>query len=247
MRAKITFSTNGKSYEYEFPKPIDNSIEALAFSIASAKHKFEHKTKFSGVPDSYELILGMLRNKNIAFSGEPHQHDYFRDATQRNAQEKYTFNETTGKYEVVRWRVGYTFSNHLGIDLDGKNKDNLFKVLKGYEHVLQTKFTVIESNSGYWLISEIEFGTKEAFVFANLQVLNPDIHYDSMEEYKNKLLSMDYDKNGRFKKSSTKDLLKLCNPIGEIDILFNLLSIKREQSTLRISKKHKDDNIKVIT
>ncbi|MFZ3168525.1 MAG: hypothetical protein WA130_12995 [Candidatus Methanoperedens sp.] len=68
------------------------------------------------------------------------------------------------------------------------------------------------------------------------------------ETYIKSLLSLDKNKDGDFLKSSTEKVKESClySEHGDFDLMFTFLSIKRELSTLRISKKRKTDSIEVI-
>ena len=246
--AKIWFS--GKLYEYEFKKPESNTDSAIALAISQAMWEKEHKrklTKFSGAPQHYNLLMEIMSRKRIVHTSEKGKIDYFAEASRRTNEEKHIFDETTQTWKVLVWRVGKTFSNRVVIEIDDSSLENVRYVSKCYEIILQTKFEAIRTNKGFWLISQ-KFVTKEEFVFQHAKILNPSLQRNELKSFLKTLDDADYDKQGNFVKCSPAGILAIpgVNPRGNIDILFTLLSIKREQSTLRISKKHKNDKIEKV-
>lgn len=249
MRVKISFlQKNGimKPYEYEFQKPHDDSIESLAFAIANAKHLSEHKTKFTGVPDSYELILGMLKGTNIQFSGtSAGKADYFDIASQRNDLER--LKQKGDKIIKTKWRVGVTFSNRLVIDIDNHDEMNCKRIIWFYSRLLEESFYKVKTNHGYWLILRKKYESIEDWKYDNCMILMPSLQRCDMGRYLQDIGQLDYT-NKIFKPVSSLAFSRTSyfQGVGNFDIAFTRLSLKRERSTLRISKKSKDDNIEVI-
>ena len=62
------------------------------------------------------------------------------------------------------------------------------------------------------------------------------------------MLSLDKDKDGEFLKPSIEEIKEsgLYSGHGDFDLMFTFLSMKRELSTLCISKKRQTDSIEVI-
>ena len=250
MKARISFlQKNGtmRPYEYEFQKPKDDTIEALAFAISNAKHLKEHKTKFTGVPDSYELILGMLKGKNIQFSGTSiGKIDYFQIASERDRLEH---PEKKGdKIVKTHWRVGITFSNRLVIDIDGHDEKNLKLVSIFYSTLFHDTCTIFKTLHGYWIIFSKKYENKEDWIFDNCRVLYPELSVSDFSAYLFRLLSLEGDKLNWKPVLSIDFAAKplLFQGIGNFDIAFTRLSIKRERHTLRLSKKEKDDSLKLL-
>jgi len=153
-------------------------------------------------------------------------------------------------YEHQDYRLGYTQNKTLIIDIDGKDEANLMKVKLFYENVLNCNFKVFGTKNGYWLFSDKKYNDVQSWIFDHCRVLCPNLELCCFEEYKSKLLALDEDNKGNFKRA-TPDKIKesgLYKAPGDInfDIAFTFLSIKRERSTIRITKKSKDDKIELI-
>ena len=241
----------GKKYTYEFKQPDNNTDSALAMAISQAMWEREHKrklTKFSGAPQHYNLLMEILSRKRNVYTSERGSINYFDEATRRTNEEQHIFDENTQTWKVLVWRVGLTYSNHLTIDVDDKSIENLRYVSKSYEIILGTKFRLIKTNGGFWLISTKECRDKQDFVFQNCKVLNPSLHRDEVESFVEQLYQIDHDTQGIFQKASVERILSIpgVNPRGSIDIRFNFLSVKREQSTLRISQKVKGESLEEV-
>lgn len=244
--AIITFKNRGnKKYKYEFETPKELTKSNLAIAIAIAKGKKEKVPKYTGLPKDYPLIMELLNNQRIVYTGKDEGIDYFKDASIRNYEERnnHVWNPVTKKFEVLVWRVGRTFSNRLVIDVDGKNVDNLKDVKEFYENLLNLKFRALETNKGFWLLSEKKYDSIEEWKFDHCRVLLPGLTKAGMNRFIQRLHNLDLDEFGQFRKATEQDIRAICNCHGDFDIYFNLLSIKREQSTLRVSKKRKDDKI----
>jgi len=247
--AKATIDFKGTKYSYDFVMPEHPTKHNLALAISIAKGKKEGVTKYTGMPKDYNLIMELLsHNGRFVYSNQEDdiKIDYFNDASQRNSEEKPIWNEETQMYERLMWRVGLTQSHTLIIDVDSHDLENL-KFVKGcYESILKCKFTVVKTNGGYWLISDNKYGNKDQFVFDHCRVLQPSLKKSEQYDFMSKLYDIDHDSNGRFQKASMDDIKKLCNCRGNFDIMFTLLSIKRERSTIRTSQKRPGDKIEVL-
>ncbi len=146
------------------------------------------------------------------------------------------------------YRVGITFNNILIIDIDNHNEENLMDVKIFYENLLKLKFKVFKTNGGYWLFGDKVYNNVEDFKFAHCQVLNPEIKREDYKNFVKGLLSLDKD-NGKEFIPATSDVIKSSKYYhghGSFDVAFTFLSIKRERSTIRESKKHKNDMIEEI-
>jgi len=241
----------GKKYTYEFKTPSANTDSAIAMSISQSMWEKEHKqklTKFSGAPQHYNLLMELLRRKRNVYTSNTGKIDYFAEASQRTNEEVHTFDEGTNAWKVLVWRVGKTFSNRLVIDMDSHDRLNLVRVVNAYEGILGVQFRIIKTHAGYWLISKQECANKQEFVFQNCKVLCPEITPERVDGFLNLLFAIDYDSIGNFVKASEGMIRDVpgVKPIGVFDIRFNFLSIKREQSTLRISKKRPDEKIEEV-
>ncbi len=247
--AKATIDFKGRKYSYDFVMPEHATKHNISLAIAIAKGKKEGVTKYTGMPKDYNLVMELLNhNGRFVFpdNGNIEKIDYFKDASQRNSEEKPIWNKETQQYERLMWRVGITQSHTLIIDVDGKDLDNL-KFVKGcYEVILACKFEVIKTNGGYWLISDKQYGNKDQWIFDHCRVLNPCLKKHEQYDFIQKLDNLDHTDNRRFQKASIEDIKKLCNCRGNFDIMFTLLSIKRERSTIRISQKRPGDKIEVL-
>jgi hypothetical protein len=249
---KATIDFKGRKYSYNFVMPEHPTKHNLALAISIAKGKKEGVTKYTGMPKDYNLIMELLNHNGrfINLYGDAHNsltmENYYKDASGRNSEETPTWNEETQMYERLMWRVGLTQSHTLIIDVDSHDLENL-KFVKGcYEAVLNCKFEIIKTNGGYWLISDKKYDNKDQFVFDHCRVLQPSLKKHEQYDFTQKLYNIDHDSNGRFKKASMEDIKKVCNVRGNFDIMFTLLSIKRERSTIRISQKKPHDKIEVI-
>jgi hypothetical protein len=248
-KANIYF--NGVKYTYEFKTPTDNTDSALALSISEAmweKHNKRKLTKFSGAPQHYNLIMALLARKRNIYTMGTGSIDYFADATRRSNEEKHVFDENTQTFRVLNWRVGKTFSNRLVIDIDDLSMDNLRYVVGCYEDILHTNFRVIKTGNGYWIIALNECRTHNEFLYHHCKVLNPSLPESGAAAFIDDLNRLDININGDWIKAPREVILALpgVGPKGNIDIMFTLLSIKRGQSTLRISKKTPTDKIELV-
>ena len=153
-------------------------------------------------------------------------------------------------YEHQDYRLGYTQSNTLIIDIDRKDEMNLKRVLYYYQTALQCKFKVFKTGNGYWLFSDKKYKDIQSWIFDNCRVFNPNLQLDNFEKYRCGLLELDITSGLGFKRA-TPDIIKASQYYNapeniNFDVAFTFLSIKRERSTIRITKKHKDDKIELI-
>lgn len=261
---------SGNGYEYDIVIDGNETLHELAMIISLAVHKKEKKTKFTEKPRSYEYICGALKNsscrnfkipeecKNIAFrmnatDSQNNEQNLLEAANELNAQTEYEKKvDDHGKiyYTKPQYRLGYTQSNTLIIDIDSKDLDNLTNVCLYYEEVLNCKFNIIETGNGYWLFSNKKYQDKEAWGYDHCRILNPDLQRRYFNEYKEELIHLDTVKHGVFRPATPETVRasKLYHVPEHLkfDIAFTFLSIKRERSTIRYTRKHKDDKIILI-
>lgn len=269
-KATIDFVKNGKhrKYTYEFKMPDNPTKHNIAIAIATAKGKREGEKKYTGMPRNYNLIAELL-NKNSRISypeGDKTNRwqEIIQDANERNQEEKpfkVVCEKCNGKgcvecnghgflYKRLMWRVGYTFNHRHVIDIDGKDLNNAKNVKTYYEKVLEDKYTLIETNGGYWLIGNKIYNKKEDFVFAHSKLLNPLLKSEDTKDYIKSLLGLDKQKGNEFKPATAEDIKKsgLYHAPENLsfDVTFTYLSIKRERSTLRITAKRKGERIEIV-
>ena len=265
-RDKIT----GKGYKYNIVIDGNETLHELAMIISLAVHKKEKKTKFTGKPRSYEYIHGALKNsscrnfiipedcKNIAFrlnaqDTQNNEHNLLEAANELNAQTTFE-KKVDGKgniyYSKPEYRLGYTQAHTLIIDIDSKDLDNLTNVCLFYEEVLNCKFNIIETGNGYWLFSNKKYQDKETWIYDHCRVLSPDLQRRYFDEYRQDLINLDTVKAGTFRPATPETVraskLYQAPKHLKFDIAFTFLSIKRERSTIRYTRKHKDDKITLI-
>lgn len=153
--------------------------------------------------------------------------------------------------QKAEWRIGKTTESILIVDIDNHDEKNLARVLANLHSLFNERYTTIKTLHGYQII-----GTERSradFEYKNLCVLDVDIeryHY-VMQEYKEKLLSyLESFRNsgipikGNFNKAFEET--DFCNPIGEIDYLYNILGIEKGFYTIRLTKKSKNDKWEMI-
>jgi len=246
-------------YKYKISLKGNETMQEIAMKIALEVHNQEGKTKFTGTPRTYNYIYECLLRKsclNFRVNAED---------TQNNEKELLkACNELHNKSEYVKkvdekgiiyyehqdYRLGYTQSNTLIIDIDGKDEMNLKRVLYYYQTVLQCKFKVIGTNNGYWLFADKKYKDLQSWVFDHCMVLNPNLQEENFDKYRYGLLDLDVTAGLGFQRA-TPDIIKASQYYNvpeniNFDVAFTFLSIKRERSTIRITKKHKDDKIELI-
>lgn len=265
-KVTITFDKkhNDKKYSYVFPFPENPTKENLAWAISKAMMGKAKKTKFVGLPRYYKLVTKLLNQDTHIHCSPSESIDVkklqFIDANNRNIEERGSKVQCCNNpacekckgsgyfYERLMWRVGVSQSHVMIIDIDRKDIENANDIKAFYENALNCKFILIRSNKGYWLISDKKYKSVRDWKFDHCKVLNPLLEPHQMDEYIKSLLSLDKDKDGKFLISSTEKIKEsgLYSGHGDFDLMFTFLSIKRELSTLRISKKRKTDIIEVI-
>lgn len=276
---KATVTLWGK-YKYEIKLTGKETIHDVVMKIALEVHNQEGKTKFTGVPRAYNYIYECILRKSclnfranvkntknngqelLNACNELHNKSEFVKTGCLNCggegilyrgDEEITCFYCNGHgyvYEHQDYRLGYTQSSTLIIDVDGKDKDNLIKVKGFYENVLQCKFKVFETGNGYWLFSDKKYKDLQSWIFDHCKILNPGLQINSFEKYRTGLLALDVS-NGKGFQRATPDIIKNSPYYGvpsdlSFDVAFTFLSIKRERSTIRITKKHKGDKIELI-
>ena len=150
--------------------------------------------------------------------------------------------------EKQMYRVGTTFNNILAIDIDNHDLENLKTVKDFYERLLNLKFKVIKTSKGCWLFGNRKYKDVKDFVYAHCKVLNPALDKKDTDNYIKALMALDKD-NGKEFIPATPEVIKnsgLYSGVGNFDVAFTFLSIKRERSTIRESKKYKDDKIEEV-
>ena len=264
--AKLNFKGYGKKYEYSFQYPENPTLEKIAWNLSRAMGEAEKrkKTKFYGQPHHYNLILKLLKESKINIHAPSEslnmEQMQFEDATIRNQSEKVEkipccTNPECQKcnghgfvYQRQMWRVGVTQNHTLVIDIDGKDLENAKKVKFFYENILDCTFKIISTNGGYWLISNKKYNSVDDWKFDHCRVLNPFLLRERYNGYVKTLCSLDRDEKGNFKKCELEDIKKagLYFGYGTFDFAFTFLSIRRGISTLRLSKKRKNEKIELI-
>ena len=249
----VTVTLWGK-YKYNVALPDNPTFHDAAMAISLAVHKKEGKTKFTEKPRAYNYIYEcLLRKSCLNFrlntdSTFDNEQELLKIANEMNSQT--TWQRVGDHYEKQEYRLGYTQNQILIIDVDGKDKVNLNRVRAFYESVLYCKFTTIKTKNGYWIFSDKKYTSLGDWVFDHCRVLCPALTKDCFESWKKKLLALDEDKNGEFHRA-TPEVIKSSGfyrvPDNlSFDVAFTFLSIKRERSTIRYTKKGKDDKIEVL-
>lgn len=275
----VTVTLWGK-YKYKISLNGKETLHDVAMKIALEVHRKEGKTKFTGVPRAYNYVYECLLRKSclnfrvnaedsknneeelLNACNELHNKSEFVKTTCINCfgQKILNYGNTMIMcpkckghgfyYEHQDYRLGYTQSNTLIIDIDGNDEDNLRRVKTFYENVLNCNFKVFRTGNGYWLFSNNKYKDLQSWIFDHCRVLCPSLELCCFEPYKKKLLALD-EKDGKFQRATPErikasGLYKVPEDIN-FDVAFTFLSIKRERSTIRITKKHKDDKVELIT
>ena len=155
------------------------------------------------------------------------------------------------------YRVGKTFNKTLVIDIDSHNINNLRDVAQFYENVFRCNFSTpkfkhgaYKTNSGFWLVGDKRYYSLEGFKFTHCRMLYPELKLKDMNAYTKGLMALDKTEKGIFQGATAEDIKNskfYTAPKNLIfDIAFAFLSIKRERSTIRESKKNKDDKIEEV-
>lgn len=262
-KATVTLWGN---YKYNIFLNENDSVKDIAMKIALEVHDKEHKTKFTGVPRAFNYIYECLLRKscfNFRANVENtvnNEKELLKAANDLNSRAEFVkvvcppcnkCNFHGFIYEKQEYRLGYTQSNTLIIDIDGKDKNNLITVKNFYEGVLNCKFKAIGTKNGYWLFSNKKYSNIDDWIYDHCKVLNPTLKKTSVDIYKYKLLALDtFDKNGHFDRATPEKIKSSdCYTVPKnlsFDVAFTFLSIKRQRSTIRITKKSKDDKIEEV-
>jgi len=182
--------------------------------------------------------------------------------------EKITFDkviEKDGKryrrFVKTSWRTSMNFQNRISFDIDDHDEQNLDTVLRFYQELFKTKFSVIFTKHGYHLISEKKYFDKSEWRYNLCRVLNPVLEF---EDYKKYLHELDVFYELRKKERDTKELSRkelqnltkdferkfkesgLYCGCGDFEILYAVNVLMRGFYSLRISKKDKKDNPVVV-
>lgn len=150
--------------------------------------------------------------------------------------------------ERQMYRVGTTFNNILVIDIDNHDEQNLKRVKEFYERILNIKFKIIKTRGGYWLFGNKNYINIDDWKFAHCQVLYPCLTREQYKGFVKGLLALDKDNGKEFVPATAEDIKKskFYSGYGNFDVAFTFLSIKRERSTIRESKKFKEDRIEEV-
>lgn len=210
-------------------------------------------------------ILGKNNTRiNFKKSDSQNKEFAFMKAHELNNIEK-LIKHSDGTYSKTVWRVGKNTSRQLIVETDNSSKENLALIINHLNKLFGYKFNAIKTLHGFHIIGEhlypniIDQQTHKEkasidWYKANTKVLNNSIS-GTLEsfEYGNKILEMDkelrqYQDCGNYKELFTASLKNsgLLNCIGDIDILYTILSIKYGKSTLRISKKQPHDKYEEV-
>lgn len=233
------------------------TVHDMAMAIALEVHRREHKTKFTTFPRTYEYVYECLLRRscttyreNFKSSGTAELLRHCNDLHNKSEWIKKTDDNGNEYYIHQDYRLGYTQSNTLILDVDGKDTNNLSDVKSFYENVLKCKFKIIGTKKGYWLFSDKKYPDMKSWLFDNCRVINPYIKMEETYKFRTDLLSMDMADDKGFSRAApdtikTSDLYRAPKELN-FDVMFQFLSIKRERSTIRITKKGKDDKIEEI-
>ena len=262
-------------YKYKISLTGKESMHDVAMKIALEVHRKEGKTKFTGTPRTFNYIYECLLRKscfNFRLNAEDTQNneqELLKAANDLNSKTEFVKvkcdcpnpdNIIVGKclkcndhgyyFEKQEYRLGYTQSNTLIIDIDGKDIKNLIKVKSFYENVLNCKFKVIMTKNGYWLFADKKYISLDRWIFDHCKILNPGLEFNRYPEYKTALLKLDEGSNGKFQRA-TPEVIKVSGLYTapkdlNFDVAFTFLSIKRQRSTIRTTKKSKDDKIEEV-
>lgn len=241
-------SRRAKEYNYDIVWPENPTKENIAYLISEAMVKANHKRKKTSRLNYgryYNLIFKLLQTQtNITSSGLTINaiENSFREARELNKHE--APQNINGNVKINRWRVGYSFWNHLAIDIDNRDTKNLFEVKTFYENLLMIKFHILKTNGGYWLVSKNIYENKRAWLLDVCKILYPMLTHHDLDDYLIALKRLDT-KDHKITGDEFKRI-PLYRGHGNFDIPFIFISIKRGMHTLRISKKKKGDKIEMI-
>lgn len=248
MKVNIYFDKKNHSrvYSYEVDMPSIPSKENMANAISEAMVK-ANSTKKSRLSlcRYYNLLMKLLPNSNIFSSTgltDDKTKSSFAYAKLLNDKEKPVIRNNLVIKKV--WRVGYSQSNRLVIDIDTHDNSNLDIVRLFYQNLFGYKFITIKTTNGYWLISEKTYMDKNEWLYDNCRLLCPGLLKCHYYRYKEKLLSLDTKEH----KSVSDNIINsgLYNGVGSFDVMFVFINLKRQICTLRVSKKKENETMEII-
>jgi len=165
------------------------------------------------------------------------------------------------RFVKTSWRTSMNFQNRITFDIDSHDEQNLDTVLRFYEKLFNTKFSVIFTKHGYHVISEKKYARGFDWNYNLCRVLYPILKVGDYQKYRYEL-----DKFYKIRKEerdqkelSRKELQELTKDFerkfkesglycgcGDFEILYAVNVLMRGFYSLRISKKDKNDNPVVI-
>ena len=170
-------------------------------------------------------------------------------------------------YNKNIWRTGKNTRQQLIVETDNTDKENLTLIVGHLNRLFGYKFNALKTAHGYHIIGEHLYPVEELnhklipspqWYFANCCVLNNAMAHSKTdfrqyEPFMEKIFKMDtelreYQGCSDYKTLFTDAMKKsgLLDCVGDFDILYTVLSLKYGKSTLRISKKHKDDKYEEV-
>lgn len=262
MKATISltfseFSGNKYKYPVEINTPVNISDIAMQISRQILEDNRKRGCKrFSGkkeIAPAYNLLLkklpaaldklGIEFNLPTALQTKEQAFRLAHEANENLIAEKLP----DGKYKITWQRVGKSFNRQIAIDVDSNNQGNCARVWAMLETVLNYDFDLNRSFrngklQSYHLIGLKVYYNEEDWLYDNCRVLKNDLRREDLKAYLKRLdefdrglKGKDIDISKKFKES------ELYNSVGDFDIPFTLISIRRRKHTIRISKKCKDD------
>ena len=178
-------------------------------------------------------------------------------------KEKITFKEVVeidGKryrrFVKTSWRTSMNFKNRITFDIDDHDEQNLDYVLRYYESLFRTKFSVIFTKHGYHLISKNKYSDNVEWQYNLCRVLFPILEKDNLQKYIMELEKFYAERKEERdqKELSRKELQDLTKEFeqkfktsglycgcGDFEILYAVNVLMRGFYSLRISKKDKKD------
>jgi len=248
MKVNIYFDkkNHSKMYSYDIVPPAVPTKENYAMAISEAM-AVSNKNKKSRIhlDRYYNLIIKIINNSNIFLSN-----GLTTDTTQSAFSQAKLLNDKEKPFKrdnlmVNRvWRVGYSQNNRLVMDIDNHDTNNLNTVRVFYESLFGYKFIVVKTHKGYWLISETTYADKNRWLYDNCRILKPDLLFSEYSQYKEKLLSLD----NKDHKTNSENIKQsgLYSGVGNFDIIFVFINLKRQICTLRVSKKRPDEVMELV-
>jgi len=250
MKAEVLINfdkkNHAKPYKYSIEYPAIPTKEDIAMAISVAMVSSSKKKRFN-MDRYYNLVLKLLDNHTNIHYDTGSKPDglkaAYREMDIKNKAEK-PHVRPDGKVDIQEWRVGKTFSNKVVIDIDNLDRTNLDEVKSFYEELLKIKFTTIQTGGGYWLISDKVYEDVGEWMFNMCKIMQPALKPAELKTYRDCLLSLDTAST----LATAEDIKKSVyyHGHGDFCVSFVFMSIKRVKACLRISKKNKDEVIKVI-